>query len=216
MRLEDIFTPDEEDFQHYTNGDAIDGFLEREEGEYIVAGDILVLPDVNQVVTVREVRFFKSQSGRPVLYFDLETVCAVPGCENLVQFSKTVFEWRKSPYIRRCCTEHLGQWRTPIEFAWMRSDERKARLGKRRPLHTPHPKGEAKRAPLGGVEAEVRAVLDLVEPVGVEALIQAAAAGLPKPSGRDTRRQVVARAVLSLQRRGLLKLGPDDLVRFAS
>lgn len=191
----------------WTNADAVDEFSGAD--RYRV-GDSLVLPDVEQRYTVIDVRAFP-HGGRFRMFVDLEAVCAVEGCGQLLLCSKEVHEWRASRYLTRACPDHRRQFQTPMKDAWRTSGEIAARPAK---------KAKKAKAPVvqevGVVQQAVLDVLGgmmlLAERVRAVRVVEEAVRALPVASaGRDTRQQRVVRALRVMAASGAVMAEGDEV-----
>ena len=193
-----------EDVVDYNNADEVMAFIKDHKGQQWQVGDRLVLPDIEQPYSVVQVRPFKT-GKKFYLYVDLESACAVGGCGEPFIVSKEVHEWMASPYLTRCCPDHRGAFQTPMKDAWLTPDRRAKRDAKaaeravRKAAKVPVERlGRVEQIVLDAAEA-----LTLVrEDVGLEDVVAFAAMLMPKPDGRDVRKQVCMRAAKSLAKRG--------------
>jgi hypothetical protein len=195
MHLKDTQTLEQD--QAATNAEAVQWFLDG--GSKIVPGQSFTLPDIEQRYVVRKVKPRPKPEGGWWLFLTLVAPCAV--CGSTFAQEKEVSQWRRSLYVTRCCPVHRGSWKSSMPNAWKTRLEMLAA-----------PPAEVKVEPvgprLGAVERVVRRVvgdLRLVwdEPDD-EVVVQHAVAQLAVGTGRDTRRQRVLRAMVSLRKAGLL------------
>lgn len=190
----------------WTNADAVKDFLDAHpQGTRYEAGDLFVLPDIEQTFTVEGVRFFRQPKGAR-LYLDFRVRCAIEECEEEFLVTRSVQEMRSSPHMTRCCPEHRGMWKTVLPNAWRTQEE----LQVQRDAKATREAIRAERGRTVGVveDAVLKALRTQIEVCGnapVEMLIHYAALLLPRPAQRDTRRQRVQRAIQNLQRKGLLR-----------
>lgn len=193
----------------YSNADEVVSFLDAHEGRRYSVGEALVLPDIGQEYRVEAVRPF-TNGGRFSLYLDLSARCAVAGCETRFGCSVDTALWRGKRHLKRCCPEHRYQFTTQLPGAWRTVEEREALLeaadaAASRRRQRAERKGLSRRGVVERAVLQARAALELVEENPAElAVVGLAVRMLARPSGRDTRRQSVVRAVTSLRRRGLL------------
>lgn len=214
MHYSDNDIPSAEHFQHFTNFDAVLAFINRPKDERIETGEVLTLPDIGQPYTVQKVDVYKSKStGRLVPYVEFEAPCAVPDCDEYFRCSKDLPELRKSPYMRRTCIDHTRQWSTPQMNAWKTADDiAKAREDRAAKAEAKPRKVVRRRGRIESHIVEMLHTYSVVEDsVELHALITLCAEALlpPEPHMRDTRRQVVTRAIHTLARE---KDGPVNIV----
>lgn len=181
----------------WTNADEVKAFIEDHKGGRWLAGDRFVLPDIDQAYEVLVVRPFKHR-GKFKLFVDLEAMCAVEDCEEYFITTKEVHQWMSSPHLVRCCPSHRGRFATSMRDAWKTSEE----IAQRAPKPP-----KVKPKPVLRVGVNEQAVLEAMhtmslvgDRIGVEHVISHAIDLLPHPEDgqRDTRRQRVVRAMLSL------------------
>jgi hypothetical protein len=181
----------------WTNADEVKAFIEDHKAGRWVVGDRFVLPDIEQAYEAVAVRPFKHR-GKFKLFVDLEARCAVDDCEEYLITTKEVHQWMATPHLVRCCPSHRYGFSTPMADAWKTSEQIAQRVPK-------EPK--AKPKPALRIGANEQAVLEamqamalVADQIGVEHVISHAIDLLPAtPAGqRDTRRQRVVRALISL------------------
>jgi hypothetical protein len=194
--------------QQWTNADAVDAFVEAH--QRFSPGDNFVLPDADQQYTVIRVGTYRSKH-KVTPYLELEAPCAL--CGEMFAFTKDVMELRTSRHVVRTCSEHRRGWQTPVSGAWLTSSEHMRRAIHERAMKDAKESGALQAAEerkgvkrRGRMERHVLDVAALVECVRdtmpIAELVEMAAGFLPAPEAgqRDTRRQVVTRAVHSLCR----------------
>lgn len=187
----------------WSNADEVEAFIADHKGGRWSVGDRLVLPDIEQPYRVIAVRPFNHR-GKFKLFVDLEAPCAVEHCGEYLVATKEVHQWMTSPHLTRCCAEHRYGFSTPMSDAWKTAaqlevalEARQARVTRSVPTHRTGPNEDA--------VLQAMAAMSLVgDRVGVDALISCAVDFLPlvKNNKRDTRRQRVARAIISLRKEG--------------
>jgi len=197
----------------WTNADEVKAFIEEHKGGRWEVGDRFVLPDIEQSYTAVAVRPFKHR-GKFKLFVDFEAQCAVEGCEEYLIVTKEVHQWMASPHVVRCCDEHRGGFRTGMADAWKTREQREAAAAKRAAKEAKGPT----LPKLGRVEQTVADVLAdfalVADRVAASDVIGKAAAALDRPAAgkRDTRRQVAARALVSLARAGRVVVEGEEVL----
>ena len=191
----------------WSNADEVGAFIEDHKAVRWAVGDKFCLPDIEQAYNVVAVRPFKHR-GKFNLFVDLEAQCAVETCEEYFITTKEVHQWMSSPHMVRCCPDHRHGFGTPMQHAWKTKAQRLAKVAK--PV-------KAKAPPsVGRVEAAVLRAADdlsvLADSAIVADLVKHAIGKLEVGAGRDTRRQMVVRAVQSLVRSGGLRLASGRVV----
>lgn len=181
----------------WTNADAVEEFIEGHKDRRWCAGDSFVLPDIEQTYSVLTVRPFRHRD-RFYLYVDIEAQCAVEGCGTYFMATKDVHQWKTNRNLPRCCAAHRYQFKTDMVNAWKTSAEIAAIVPK-----PPKVKRKPKSRVLGVNELALHRALQhcglVTDRPSLEDVIQTAVALLDKPQGkRDTRRQVVKRAILQM------------------
>lgn len=194
----------------WSNADEVIDFIDRHRQQDYAVGDMLTLPDIDQTYEVQAVRPFRNH-GTFYLFLDMDAQCAAEGCGEYFLVSVDVNRWRNSRYLTRCCPGHKGLFRTEMPGAWKTKAERdemvalEARSTKRAEYRK---QALADRQRMGVVErAVVEAKDDLAlvkRSVRDTDLLAVAMVKLPRPEGRDTRKQRVVRAMRVLRERGLL------------
>lgn len=193
----------------WSNADEVVLFLEEHLDRKYEVGETLVLPDIYQEFEVIAVRPFKRGKSF-YLFLDIEASCAVLDCDEKFVCSYEVHRWRAARYMTRSCPAHMRQFRSEMPHAWKTSDERRAlSVAGDRELQRKAVLAEIRARPRMGVVE--RAVMDAYEDAAVvqasvheDQLVAAAAAKVPRPVGRDTRKQRTVRALDALCSRGLL------------
>lgn len=183
----------------WSNADEVDAFIGAHKDRQWVVGDRFVLPDIEQAYEVIAVRPFKRR-GVFRLFVDLEARCAIETCEEYFITAKEVHQWMTSLHVTRCCPAHRFAFSTPMRDAWMTQERREAR-----PVRSGRVEGPKRVGRIESAVLEAVAALSLVEDsASVASVIGCAIARLEAGEGRDTRRQVVVRAVHRMVRRGAL------------
>lgn len=194
----------------WSNADEVGAFIEDHKAVRWTVGDKFCLPDIEQAYNVIAVRPFKHR-GSFKLFVDLEAQCALETCEEYFITTKEVHQWMSSPHLTRCCEAHRFRFSTPVKGAWMTEAQRLA-------MPVKAAKAVKAKAPprVGRVEGAVlRAADDLAvvaDSATVADLVKHAIGKLAAGVGRDTRRQMVVRAVQSLARSGGLRLASGRVV----
>lgn len=197
-----------------SNADEVAAFIADHKAVRWAVGDRFVLPDIEQVYEVVDVRAFRT-GKKFYLYVDLEAECAVEDCEEAFIASKEVHEWMGSPHLPRCCAQHRRAFRTPMKNAWMTSEKREERArsaeknAARKAALASAKAAQSVEARVGIVEKIVLASMEslsLVSEVSSKRSVLALAmCELPVPAGRDTRKQNATRALKGLLGKGLLR-----------
>ena len=192
--------------QQWTNADAVDAFVEAH--QRFSPGDNFVLPDADQQYTVVRVGTYRSKH-KVTPYLELEAPCAV--CGEMFAFTKDVMELRTSRHVVRTCSEHRRGWQTPVSGAWLTSSEHMRRAIHERAMKDARESGALQAAEerkgvkrRGRMERHVLEVTSLIGGCGIALpdLVNCVVQLLPAPAegARDTRKQVVTRAIHSICR----------------
>lgn len=183
------------------NADVVKEFSGRKRFE---VGDEFVLPDVDQVYEVTAVRPF-TKNGKLMLYLDLAAICAVHGCDEMLEIAIDVYPWRRALYLTRTCPEHRGRFRSPVRDAWSGSHRVSPLKGKARGPHKPHV-GRIQRRVLEAYWAWEL----IVEVPTREQVVETVVQEMEPPSvGRDTRRFRAERAYDLLEKNDMLSCAVD-------
>lgn len=201
----------------WSNADEVVDFIDQHRNRKYEVGEMFVLPDNDQTYQVIAVRPIK-RNGDFSLFLDLETECAVEGCEAMFIVPVEVHRWRKGRYLTRCCPEHYRKYATTMPYAWKTRAERAvlieqeklredraaqvARVVKDTPRTGPFQDCVLDAARVLGYATP--GTIELLGPSAEEKVVQLAIRAWPKPRGRDTRRQRIVRAIAQLQKRDLL------------
>jgi hypothetical protein len=191
----------------WSNADEVGAFIEGHKDVRWAVGDKFCLPDIEQYFEVIGVRPFKHR-GKFKLFVDLEARCAIETCEEYFITTKEVHQWMSSPHLTRCCEAHRFQFSTNMRDAWKTEAQRLARPVKAAKVKAPPRVGRVEGAVLRAAE-DLAVVADSAT---VADLVKHAIGKLAAGTGRDTRRQMVVRAVQSLVRSGGLRLASGRVV----
>lgn len=200
----------------WSNADEVDAFILSHKDRKWEEGERFILPDIDQEYEVVAVRAFKRHNSFR-LFVDLEAQCAVEGCDEFLMTSKEVHQWRTSYYLPRCCTEHRGAFNTPMKNAWLTYEQREKRAVKDAAKAAKRAAKRSKGPRVGRIEqAVLQAVANawlVADRVSVEHVTEHAI-GLLRPTAgkRDTRRQMVVRAVQALAEKGRITVRGGDVL----
>lgn len=173
-----------------TNQEAIAQFHQAFRNRRVEVGEVLVLPDINQIYEVVGHKFWKRKESRfYTVNLVFETECVMCGAPF------EIIAHRNFKGLARTCKEHRKQWKNPNRQSKTRAP--------RKPRSTPHH---------DAVRKALEAYSLVEDRVSLKDVVARAIALLPRnPGERDTRRQSVQRAIKVLHEQEKLPCAFDGV-----